>query len=561
MSIRILAVIPARGGSKGIPRKNLRLLNGRPLIHYVINTLKSSRYVTDIAISSEDDEILEVARVYGVMTVKRPMALAGDEVPLDPVVHHAVETLESSSGNKYDIVITVQPTSPLLSHETLDQAIGVLLNNEQYDTVVSAVAFRHLMWRHSKDGYTPMYTERKNRQYLEPYYVETGAFLITRRDFVKPDTRIGTSVNIFIVPEHEAVDIDTPADWWVAENSMRKMTVAFRVDGSRKVGLGHVYRALTLANALSLYHDVYFIMRSDMPLGIEKVKESGYKIVEVSSNADVPGAIEKQPANIVINDILDTDAGYMKSLKSAGVFVVNFEDLGAGADMADIVFNALYENSNPPENHYYGYRFVCLRDEFYYVPVKSNIEHDVKRILVTFGGTDPNNLTRRTLEAVRASEFKDVEFRVILGLGYAWKDELQSLVDAMRAEGYKITIMENVKFMAREISEADMVITSNGRTIYEVASIGTPCISISQNEREARHLFVFSSKCIEYLGMAYSVSDRDIADAIVGLANGPEKRRTMNERCLSYDIRGGLYRVIKIIYDTYLSANSGSGAV
>ncbi len=87
---KILAVIPARGGSKGIPRKNIRLLAGKPLIAYSIQTALKSKYVDDVVVSTEDEEIAEISKNYGLEIVKRPMDLAKDDVPLDPVIFHAL---------------------------------------------------------------------------------------------------------------------------------------------------------------------------------------------------------------------------------------------------------------------------------------------------------------------------------------------------------------------------------------------------------------------------------------------------------------------------------------
>ena len=112
-------------------------------------------------------------------------------------------------------------------------------------------------------------------------------------------------------------------------------------------------------------------------------------------------------------------------------------------------------------------------------------------------------------------------------------------------------IKENVRMMAKEIRDADIVITSNGRTIYEVTSIGTPCISIAQNEREARHLFVHNSKSIKYLGMGYTISENNIASAMKELIENFELRREMNKKLLKYDLKEGIDRISRVIFDKY----------
>lgn len=103
----VLAVIPARGGSKGIPRKNVRLMNGKPLIYYAIHNAKNCSSIDDVVVSSDDEEILKIASSYGVENMTRDSELAKDAVTLDPVIYDAVCTMEKKKGIQYDVVITL----------------------------------------------------------------------------------------------------------------------------------------------------------------------------------------------------------------------------------------------------------------------------------------------------------------------------------------------------------------------------------------------------------------------------------------------------------------------
>ena len=120
---KILVVIPARGGSKGIPRKNIRLLDGKPLIAYSIEIAKASAYVDDVVVTTDDSEIALLSEKFGASVIRRSEELARDDIPLDPVIHDAVVRKEKLAFDEYDIVITLQPTSPLLKTSTLDGAI------------------------------------------------------------------------------------------------------------------------------------------------------------------------------------------------------------------------------------------------------------------------------------------------------------------------------------------------------------------------------------------------------------------------------------------------------
>lgn len=547
--LKILAIIPARGGSKGIPRKNIRLLVGKPLIAYSIETALKSKYIDKVVVSTEDEEIAEIAKIYGAEVIERPLKLAKDDVTLDIVVYHAVNSLEKKEHIKYAFVVTIQPTSPLLSEKTLDKAIEEITRND-YDTIISVTDETHLYWTIKKSKHVPLYEERKNRQYLAPIYRETGGFLVSKREIITENSRIGNKIFLFETPRRESIDIDSFQDWWVAENLLKMRNIAFRVDGDYDVGLGHVYRAITLANKMAFNHNVLFLMDKNKRLGIEKVKEYNYPIVTFENDEKCFKKLENIAPDIVINDILDTKKEYVERLKNKGYFVVNFEDLGGGSEVADIVINALYENSYPPKNHYYGYRYVCLREDFYIFPLKK-VKKEVKQILITFGGTDPNNLTLRAIKAVEILGSKTIDVKIILGLGYNEKERLYGDINELITKGFKIEVKENVKMMAKEIYEADIVITSNGRTIYEVASIGAPCISIAQNDREARHLFVHTSRCVKYLGLAYLVSEDDIASSLEALMENYKLREEMNRLCFKYDIKRGISRVLRLVFDKY----------
>ena len=142
---KILVVIPAKGGSRGIPRKNVRLLHNKPLISYSIATAKASEYVDDIVVTTDDDEVAWISEKFGVSVVRRSIDLSTDEVTLEPVVYDAVNQKEKLAFDEYDIVITIEPTSPLIKPQTLDQAIEKF-EDFSVDSVISVIDDRHLNW-------------------------------------------------------------------------------------------------------------------------------------------------------------------------------------------------------------------------------------------------------------------------------------------------------------------------------------------------------------------------------------------------------------------------------
>ncbi|MGR5902766.1 acylneuraminate cytidylyltransferase family protein [Bacillus cereus] len=194
---KVVAIIPARGGSKGIPRKNIRLLNGKPLISYAIEVAKKSNLIDKVVVSTDDIEIGNIAKKYGAEVIMRPDHISSDEVPLDPVIHYTVEKIEEELDESYDIVVTVQPTSPLLSIFTLENVIQKIIK-ENYDTVLTGLDDRHLSWKLEQDKFVPNFKERKNRQYLPSEFRESGAVFATKRKCITPNNRMG-KISLFML--------------------------------------------------------------------------------------------------------------------------------------------------------------------------------------------------------------------------------------------------------------------------------------------------------------------------------------------------------------------------
>jgi CMP-N-acetylneuraminic acid synthetase/spore coat polysaccharide biosynthesis predicted glycosyltransferase SpsG len=549
---KTLVVIPARAGSKIIPQKNIRILAGKPLLAYAIEAAKKSNGVDKVVVSTESDWIADIAKHYGAEIVKRPIELAKDDVTLDPVIFHALKIVEEKGGETYQFVITINPTSPLLSSKTIEKAINIM-RQKDYDTLISVKNDTHLYWKKQKRKFIFLNEKRVNRQYLEPIYRETGALLISRREVMIKRSRIGRKIFFLKVPLPEAIDIDSYQDWWLAEKMLKRRTILFRVDGNSSMGLGHVYRAITIARQLNVDHSVVFLMTKKNKLGIRKIKENNYRIFTFSNREEELAMIDKINPHIVINDILDTDAAYIHSLKQKGYFVVNFEDLGKGAAHADIVINALYKTDKKLRNHYYGYRYYCSREEFSIFP-KPVLSRQVKVILVTFGGVDTNDLTARTLKAIEFMNMKEMHINIVLGLGYAHWGALNTYVKRLKAKGFRISLKRNVKIMVREMKKADVIVTSNGRTVYEAGQLAIPCISIAQNAREEKHPFISDKTAISYLGKAQDVSENTIASAFRVLISNYSLRKRMHLSLKKLKLHTGTDRVIRLIFQKYYSS-------
>lgn len=535
---KILAVIPARAGSKGIPKKNIRMMAGKPLISYAVENALNSKFITDVVVSTDSDEVKTIVSKLDVNVIDRPEFLCEDNVTLDSVVYHAYETMKLKKD--FDIIVTLQPTSPLLKTETLDAAIEEHIEKNM-DTTISVVNKPHLAWGEKNGTIIPLYEKRVNRQYLPPYYSETGAFVITNSEFVTKESRFGKRIGVFEMSQNESIDIDNRQDWVLAEAELNKKKIIFRVDGYKEIGMGHIYRTLQIAYNLT-EHEVLFVLSSNSEPGINKIKNSFFRYEIINTNEEIIDIIERENADILVNDILDTDKDYMLLVKQLGIRVVNFEDLGEGRLYADAVINALYEKQENA-NTYCGEKYYCVRDEFILFNDK-RFSDNVKNVLIVFGGTDPENLTIKVINAIEKTGHKEIQYICILGLGYG--DE-SPILEKVKDMDYSVKILRNVNNIAEYMYQADIAISSQGRTMYELACMKVPTIIIAQNEREQTHYFGDIANGFINLGLGTEIDEPTITETLKWLIKSEVIRKNLYRRMKDKDFTMGIKRVKRIV--------------
>ncbi|MBO6132914.1 MAG: UDP-2,4-diacetamido-2,4,6-trideoxy-beta-L-altropyranose hydrolase [Lachnospiraceae bacterium] len=543
--MKILACIPARGGSKRIPRKNVRLLCGIPLILYSVkNALRLSEvFDMDICVSTDDEELAGIVEGRGGKTevIMREAALAADDITLDPVIYDSLCKMEARHGVTYDVVITLQATSPTLKYETIVSAIRYF-EKDGFDTVISVVNRPHLSWTMRDGRIEKNYEVRLNSQLLPPCYLETGGFLITKRSEVSVDSRIGENVSVYETPADEAVDIDTYEDWLSAESILRKKKILLYTVGKRKLGMGHIYRCLSLAYKL-MGHDLLFVLDESSDMGIERLKESFFPYRVIKTESDLEKVIQEFEPDIIINDVLDTATELIRMEKKHGARIVNFEDQGEGSRLADVVINALYEeHAADRSNIYEGSEYYFIRDEFLEQSPKEFSE-ECRNVLIIFGGSDPSDLTGRLYKLCLQlhEDMPGVSFDFLTGFGYDKKDQVVSVPEK------NVFVHNDVKRVSNYMRKADIAITSQGRTIYELASLGVPAIVLAQNEREALHVFAGIQNGFINLGLGKNADDSTIVKTVKWLADTPNVRKQMRSAELSREFALGQKRVIDLI--------------
>ncbi len=227
----VLVIIPARGGSKGIPRKNIRLFSGYPLIAWSIAAAKQSKLVTRIIVSTDDDEIAAVAREWGAETpFLRPAEYAQDKTTDLPVFEHALKWLIENENYQPDVIVQLRPTSPIRPQTCVDDAIKILLQHTDADSVrgvVPAGQNPHKMWRLGAGNNSPMHNllpvdgieEPYNapRQILPPVFWQTGHIDAIRPSVISNGSMSGKNIYPLLIDPTFTVDLDNLNDWMRAE--------------------------------------------------------------------------------------------------------------------------------------------------------------------------------------------------------------------------------------------------------------------------------------------------------------------------------------------------------
>jgi CMP-N,N'-diacetyllegionaminic acid synthase len=228
--MRILAIICARGGSKGVPNKNIRLLNGMPLIAYTIECAKKYTKFDRIIVSTDSPKIAEVAKQYGAdVPFLRPKELATDTSPKIPVLQHAVRYLEQEENDRYDLIVDLDPTSPLRTVEDIENCVNKMI--EKNPNVVFSVIPAH------KNPYFNMVEEKDGKVYLckkldrpitrrqdaPTVYAMNASIYVYKKDFLlNTDSVFSDNTMAVVMPEERSIDIDRPIDFEFVEFLMKR---------------------------------------------------------------------------------------------------------------------------------------------------------------------------------------------------------------------------------------------------------------------------------------------------------------------------------------------------
>jgi len=466
-------IIPAIKKNAVIPDQLVKKLAGVTLIQRALNNAKAFLEDKDIFVVTDSEEISLICLRNNVnYHYDKNLRLDSTNILEEFKFYMRERALD------YENIILYRAATPLVDHLEIMQAYELFLQKKA-DILVTLKKEERCIWK-DVNGHPDhlIYNEK-----TEPILLEIKAFFIVKSDILCRNKPTHTVIPYYL--DEKAIEINGYQDWWICEKLLKQKRILFVVAGYPEIGLGHVNRALTLAHEITDHH-IQFLCTKESELAVKRIAEKDYPTL-LQTSPELHSDVLKLKPHLVINDILDTERNYVKALVNENIKVINFEDSGPGADLADLVINALYPGDEKlPKKFLYGYDYFCLRDEFNDVR-KRHFSNDLKNLLITFGGTDPNNYTLRTFETVLdICKQKGVHIYIVTGPGYLHKEQLISRLEETDYD--EIEYIHQTGVMSSIMEKVDLAIASAGRTVYELAHMRIPAIIMSQHDREATHL-------------------------------------------------------------------------
>ncbi len=533
---RVVAVVPARGGTDRVPYLNIKRLGDRPLLAHTLDAAGRSRCLDRVVVSTDEERIRQIAAEHGAEApFLRPAELAGEIPSLKPVIIHAVEQLVRA-GDDPEIVVVLQATSPFREAASIDAAVDRLIEGD-FTSVVSVTEDRTLSWRESEGRLVPLFEREGRRLDQQPVLRENGAIVVLRREVLDGPTRFGERIGYLALDKREAFTVHDLEDFWMAERLLRQPRVMFRVDGSARIGMGHVYRSLAIAEALRALSsaDIAFLMSADHAEGLVTASRSGYS-VRVAGDEKLETYLEHirdyAPA-VLINDLPELADEYVLALSHLGASTVNLvdtledlEDVEGVEHYAHAIISVMTADRETPEAFYGGPRYAILRSHF--AGRDKQIRDEPQLVLLTFGGSDPQGLTLKAARALDGLATR-VELVAVAGPAFSHRAEFEALE---RSLGRKLPLINEAGgHIADLIQEADLVICSGGMTVYEIAALGTPGIVLAQNAREAERMERFASYgTVHYLGLGTETGEATLLGEVGALLGSVKRRSEMSRR-------------------------------
>ncbi|MBI1388547.1 MAG: cytidine 5'-phosphate N-acetylneuraminic acid synthetase [bacterium] len=524
-------IIPALKKNVAFPDDLVKRIAGKPLLEHTLALAMKWRGGENVWVVTDSEEVELFCQRRGVNAIRHP-GLTLSRFSTFSLARWSFRPLL----RRYENWFILWPYTPTF-------AMNVLRDAFDYHVLHSSVITISVQEKRARlfhpCGRTP---ESLLDGHGETHWLEVKGFMIVKpRRFL----REAQDVPLLPYPLHEPVcEIQNFTDWWVCEGMLQRKRIVFRVIGNPEVGMGHIFRALTLAHEIS-GHEVLFVCTREDEIAVNKITGQDYQVIVCESHHVVNELIGLNP-DLVINDVLDTSLDEIHALKKAGVRVLNFEDLGSGAAAADVVVNELYDEPLISGDHiHWGAEYMFLREEFYSARV-NEFKDRVERILVAFGGTDPSNLTINALNAILpVCREENIRVDVVVGEGYSRFEQLETL---LAPHSIHSSLTNATGVISRFMEECQLAVCGNGRTVYELAHMHVPALVIAHHEREATHHFAHEGNGFINLGVFVpGVTDEIVEEQFKCLLHDRELRKRLWKATLPHDFIANKRKVLSLI--------------
>ena len=532
---RKLIVIPAIKKNAAIPDQLIKKLNGITLIQRAIDTaLELANSVDQVLIITDSDEIGLIAQRNGI-TFKKDKALFLNSENI------VTEVINRTKDFPQENVLLYRANTPLIESPDLQSAYLKFL--ELNDSMLVSVKKEDRRVFSINNG-------QLVKTKIDNFCEEIGAFYIFNKSVV---TKGNFKQVPFFVSSRKSIEIRNYQNWWICEKMLQRKRIVFHVFGSFEIGTGHIFHSLSLAHEIT-DHEIILVCNEKYELAVKKIASIDYKVI--ASKDEEKTILDLNP-DMVINDVLNTEKDFILKLKENGAIVVNFEDLGSGSSHADVVFNELHETPQKEGAHYFwGHRYLTLRDEFDNAKPNS-FANRVEEVLIMFGGTDQNNLTLKTLKVILDTcQMKKIMISIVCGAGYVYLDKLTDFISKC---GYdKIELHQAIFHLSEIMERSQIAISSNGRSVYELAEMNIPSVIISHHKRELTHNFAKQETGFVNIGVFNENTSVDIRDAFTKLIDNKNYRLQLYQNMNKYNFLGNKKNVMNKIYDMLDKQENGA---